>query len=82
MLSQDTTFIFMEHTLVTTEELLRTNPELKALWEKDRQIRLSQPLRTSEEAMAQALEMKKAAGLLASNLKSNVLQSGQAAMGV
>ncbi len=71
----------MEHTPVTTEELLRTNPELKALWEKDRQIRLSQPLRTSEEAMAQALEMKKAAGLLVSNSKSNVLLGGHATMG-
>ncbi len=57
---------FMEHTIVTTEELLGTNPELKALWEKDRQIRLSQPLRTSEEFIAQALEMKRVAGIISS----------------
>ncbi|MFN0077949.1 MAG: hypothetical protein ACKVY0_15945 [Prosthecobacter sp.] len=57
----------METTVISTEELLRTNPALKALWENDRQIRLSQPLRTSEEFIAQALEMKRVAGLRASN---------------
>ncbi len=48
----------MERPVISTEELLRTNPQLKALWEKERQIRLNQPSRTSEEAMAQALEQK------------------------
>jgi hypothetical protein len=53
----------MNRPVVSTEELLRTNPQLQALWEKDRQIRLNQPSRTSEEAIAQALEMKRVAGL-------------------
>ena len=59
------------------EELLQSNPQLQALWEKDRQIRLSQPLRTSEEAMKQALEMKRVAGLRASNLKRTDSESGR-----
>ncbi|MBK8038062.1 MAG: hypothetical protein IPK22_13165 [Verrucomicrobiaceae bacterium] len=67
----------MKSEVVSTEELLRTNPKLKALWEKDRQIRLKQPLRTSEEAMAQALELKKVAGLRASSLRSTSSSSGQ-----
>lgn len=66
----------MKSEVVSTEELLRTNPKLKALWEKDRQIRLKQPLRTSEEAMAQALELKRVAGLRASNLRSTSSSSG------
>jgi hypothetical protein len=60
----------MQRTVITTQELLRTNPELRALWEKDRNIRLNQPSRTSEEAMQQALEMKRVAGLRDLNLKS------------
>ena len=60
----------MERQVISTEELLRTNPKLKALWEKDRQIRLKQPLRTSEEFIAQALEQKRVAGLRASKLRS------------
>lgn len=67
----------MKSEVVSTEELLRTNPKLKALWEKDRQIRLKQPLRTSEEAMAQALELKRVAGLRASSLRSTNSSSGQ-----
>lgn len=50
----------MKRPVVSTEELLRANPQLQALWEKDRQIRLNQPSRTSEEFIAQALEMKSA----------------------
>lgn len=66
----------MDQPVVTTEELLRSNPELRALWEKDRQIRLSQPLRTSEEAMRQALEMKRVAGLRASNSRKTSYDRG------
>ena len=68
----------MQRKVITTEELLRTNPKLKALWEKDRQIRLSQPLRTSEEAIAQALEMKRVAGLRDLNSKSRTSSRGLA----
>ena len=67
----------MKRPVITTAELLRTNPQLKALWEKDRQIRLSQPSRTSAEAIAQALEMKRVAGLRDLNLKSRTSSSGQ-----
>ena len=66
----------MKSEAISTEELLRTNPKLKALWEKDRQIRLKQPLRTSEEAMAQALELKRVAGLRASSLRSTSSSTG------
>lgn len=66
----------MKSEAISTEELLRTNPKLKALWEKDRQIRLKQPLRTSEEAMAQALELKRVAGLRASSLRSTNSSTG------
>lgn len=66
----------MNPPFITTEELLESNPQLKALWEKDRQIRLSQPLRTSEEAMQQALEMKRVAGLRASSLKKKRSETG------
>ena len=68
----------MHRKVISTEELLRTNPKLKALWEKDRQIRLSQPLRTSEEAIAQALEMKRVAGLRDLNSKSRTSSRGLA----
>jgi hypothetical protein len=61
----------MNRTVISTEELLRTNPELRALWEKDRNIRLNQPRRTSEEAMKQALEMKRVAGLRALSLRAS-----------
>ncbi len=66
----------MERPVISTEELLRTNPQLKALWEKDRQIRLKQPLRTSEEFIAQALEQKRVAGLRASNSRSTTSSNG------
>jgi hypothetical protein len=66
----------MNRPVVSTEELLRTNPQLKALWEKDRQIRLNQPLRTSDEFMAQALEMKRVAGLRDLNLKNSTSSTG------
>lgn len=60
-----------------TEELLRTDARLKALWDKDRSIRLNQQPRTSEDFMKQALEMRKAAGLPVSNLKKTSSESGQ-----
>jgi hypothetical protein len=66
----------MNRPVVSTEELLRTNPHLQTLWEKDRQIRLNQPSRTSEEAMAQALEMKRVAGLRDLNLKNSTSSTG------
>ena len=66
----------MNRPVVSTEELLRTNPQLQALWEKDRQIRLNQPSRTSEEFMAQALEMKRVAGLGDLNLKNSTSSTG------
>lgn len=70
----------MERTIISTEELLHTNPKLKVLWEKDHQIRLKQPLRTSEEAMAQALEQKRVAGLRASSLRSMNSSTGPASL--
>jgi hypothetical protein len=66
----------MNTEVMTTQELLDSNPQLKALWEKDRQIRLNQPIRTSEEFMAQALEMKRVAGLRALSLKKSSSSSG------
>ena len=66
----------MKRPVISTAELLRTNPQLRELWEKDRKIRLNQPSRTSEEAIAQALEMKRVAGLRDSNSKNSASGSG------
>ncbi len=67
----------MNRPVTSTEAVLRANPKLRTLWEKDRQIRLNQPSRTSAEAMKQALEMKRVAGLRDSNLKSNASSNGR-----
>ena len=70
----------MNDSFISTEELLATNPELKALWIKDGQIRSNQPMRTSEDFMTQALEMKRVAGLRASSLKKSSSSSGAESM--